>query len=143
MKTKKLTSVIAIVFLFSVSYIANAGQPAKGNYKSNAIEDSSMTNHNHNHNSSSMMNNNSSMMNQGDSTMMGHGDMMAMMQKCQSMVQMMQNMHKQMNDNQCCSTNGHVTNKNDNSLIDPGTKKGSYGYFQYQRQKDNAGNEKK
>ncbi len=123
MKTKKLTSIIAIVFLFSVSYIANAGQPTKGNNKSNAIEDSSMTNHDHN--GSSMMKNNSSMMNQGDSTMMGHGNMMAMMQKCQSM----------------CDKIGNV--KSDNSFVDPGTKKGSYGYFQYQRQMNNVGKEKK
>ena len=63
--------------------------------------------------------------NHGDSTMMNKGEMTTMMQKCQSM----------------CDKMGNV--KSDNSLIDPGTKKGSYGYFQYQRQKDNAGKEKK
>ncbi len=59
--------------------------------------------------------------NHHDSTMMNQGEMMVMMKKCQSF----------------CGKMGKV--KSDNSLIDPGTKKGSYGYFQYQRQKDNEG----
>ncbi|MCL5028487.1 MAG: hypothetical protein M1480_05645 [Bacteroidetes bacterium] len=121
MKTKNLTSVIVI--LFSVFYTAKANQVTIENKSNIAFEDSSMTNHNHN--CSSMMENNSSMMNQSDSTMMGHGNMMAMMQKCQSL----------------CDKMGNV--KSDNSFVDPGTKKSSYGYFQYQRQKDNAGKEKK
>jgi hypothetical protein len=58
--------------------------------------------------------------NHDNSTMMNQGEMMTMMQKCQS----------------TCYKIGKV--KRDNSIVDPGTKKGSYGYFQYKRQKDNA-----
>ncbi len=116
MKTKKLITVIAIIFFIVVPYMAIAGQTANRNNGSSAMEDLSMTNHNHD---------GSSMMMNGDSTMMNNGNMMAMMQKCQS----------------TCGKMSDV--KNDNSFVDPGTKKGSYGYFEHQRQKDNAGKEKK
>ncbi len=127
MKTTKLILVLAIAFLFSASYIVKASALTNKNLGS-ASGDSTMTNHNHS--GSSVMNGNqdgSMMMNHnlGDSTMMNHGNMMAMMQKCQGMCDKMSNV------------------KSDNSFVDPGTKKGSYGYFQYQRQKDNAGKEKK
>ena len=129
MKTKNLIAAIIVAVLFMASYTLNA-QTAK-NDAGNGPADSSMSNHNHS--GGAMMNNSgSSMMNQGDSTMMNHGDKMAMMKQCQNM---MQDMHKQMKENNCCAENEHATNKNDNSLTDPGTKKGSYGYFQYQREK--------
>ncbi|MHB8578851.1 MAG: hypothetical protein ACYDA4_03200 [Ignavibacteriaceae bacterium] len=59
--------------------------------------------------------------NHGNSTMMNNNEMMAMMQKCSSK----------------CDKKSNV--KSGNSIGDSGTKKGSYGYFQYQRQKDNEG----
>ena len=136
MKTTKVILIFAMAFLFSASYIVRA-KPIANEKKGNAVlEDSAMTNHNHS--GSSMMNGNKDGMmmnhNNGDSTMMGQGDMMAMMQKCESMAQRMKEMQKQMSSENCCAVNGHVTNKNDNSFADPGAKKGSYGYFQYQRE---------
>ena len=127
MKTTKVILVFAIAFLFSASYVMRANPIANENKVNGVMEDSTMTNHNH---GNSKMGD-STMMSQGN--MMSHGDMMAMMQ----------DMHKQMSNENCCAVNDHVTNKNDNSFADPGTKKGSYGYFQYQRQMNNAGKEKK
>ncbi len=145
MKTTKVILVLAIAILFSASYVMSANPIANEIKVNGVMEDSTMTNHNHS--GSSMMNENKDGMmmnhNNGDSTMMGHDGMMAMMQKCESMAQKMQDMQKQMSNENCCAVNGHVTNKNDNSFVDPGTKKGSYGYFQYQRQMNNAGKEKK
>ena len=119
MKTTKVILVFAIAFLFSALYVMRANPIANENKGNGVMEDSTMTNHNH---GDSKMGD-STMMGRGD--MMGHGNMMAMMQKCQSI----------------CRKMGNV--KSDNSFVDPGTKKGSYGYFQYQRQKDSAGKGKK
>ena len=124
MKTKNLFAAIIVAVLFTASYSLNA-QTAKSD-AGNIPADSSMSNHS---GGAMMDNSGSNMMNKGNSTMMNHGDM-----KCNSTAQMMQNLHKQMKDNNCCAENGHVTNKNDNSLVEPGTKKGSYGYFQSQRE---------
>ncbi len=119
MKTTKVILVFAMTFLLSASYVMRANPIANENKGNGVMEDSTMMNHNHGYSKMS----DSTMIGQDD--MMRHGNMMAMMQKCQSM----------------CGKMGNV--KSDNSFLDPGTKKGSYGYFQYQRQKDSAGKEKK
>ncbi len=123
MKTTKVILVLVIAVLFAASYVVRANALANENTDS-ASGDSTMTNHNHSGSSMTNGNQDGMMMNhnQGDSTMMGHGDMMAMMQKCQSMCGKMSSM----------SNNA----KNNDANIDPGTKKGSYGYFQYQREKN-------
>ena len=117
MKTKNLFAVVIITVFFTASYALNA-QTAKSD-TGNVSADSFMNNHN-----------------QSVSQMTGSGDMMAMMKQCKSMMQMMQDMNNQINNKQCCSVNGHVSNKNDNSFIYPSTKNGSYGHFQYQREKN-------
>ena len=139
MKTKKLFWVIIVAVLFAASYIVNA-QEVKNNNANNSARTSI---HNHHH---------SSMMSQSDSTSTNQG-MIAMMKQCEGMMQMMQNMnsmigngqHGMMNNgmmngnmmNHQDMINGKTKSKNSSSSsIDPGTKKGSYAYFQYQREKN-------
>ncbi len=118
MKTTNVILVLAIAFLFSASYVAEANSVAKENKVDAVSEDSTLMNHNRGDSKMS------------DSTVMVPGDMMAMMNQCKSM---MQKMLKDMKSENCCSVKEQNTNKNDNPFIDPGIKEGSYNYFQSRR----------
>ncbi len=129
MKTRNLFEAIIVAVVFMATYAFPKGMDSQKAHTAksdagNIFADSSISNHNHGNSQKS------------DSAMMGQSDMMAIIQKCQIMSQKMKDGQRQMRDKQCCEVKVKVTNKNDNSFVDPGTKKGSYGYFQYQRDKN-------